>query len=85
MGATSTQNLEMSTLGRNSKHRTKYKDIGDDDKHHIQACEKQGHNHSLVDADFDAITGQMKKLLVTDVIPIFPLTVVVRRAVYLTG
>lgn len=85
MGVTSTQSLEMGILGRNSKHRTKYKDIGDDDKCHIQACEKQGHNHSLVDADFDAIIGQMKKLIVTDAIPIFALTEVVRRAVYLSG
>jgi hypothetical protein len=35
MRATSTQSLESGILRKNSKHSTKYKGIGDDDKHHI--------------------------------------------------
>lgn len=40
MGATSTQSLESGILGRNSKNSTEYKGIGNNDKHHIQACRK---------------------------------------------
>lgn len=58
MGATGAQSLESSFSGRNSKHSTKYKCIGDDNKHHIQTSGKQSCNHPIINVDFYAITGQ---------------------------